>query len=151
MNSISQVSSTMPKVQFILDKLAMLLSSLCIIHCLLTPILLITLPTFVSVSIFNDEIFHHVLLFFVLPIGAFALFFGYVYHKNKRVVLAGAFGLVLLSTPLIIEWMGLGHEVLGEYGEVLISVMASFIIVGAHIANYRLGGKQTGCQASNNS
>ncbi len=128
----------MPKVQFISDKLAMLLSSLCVIHCLLTPMLIIALPSLASVTILNDETFHQILLFFVLPIGATALFLGYGHHKNKWVAAAGTLGLVLLSSPLLVEWAGLGHEVLGEHGEVLITVIASFIVVGAHIANYRL-------------
>ena len=129
----------MPKVQFISDRLAMLLSSLCVIHCLLTPILLISIPALAGVSILNDETFHQILLFFVLPIGVFALSLGYLHHKNKWVVFAGVFGLTLLSSPLLVEWIGLGHEVLGEYGEVIITVIASFIIVGAHLINYRLG------------
>ena len=128
----------MPKVQFISDKLAMLLSSLCVVHCLLTPILLISIPALAGVSILNDETFHQILLFFVLPIGVFALSLGYLHHKNKWVVFAGVFGLTLLSSPLLVEWIGLGHEVLGEYGEVTITVIASFIIVGAHLINYRL-------------
>lgn len=128
----------MPKVQFIADRLAMILSSLCVIHCLLTPILLISIPALASVSILNDETFHQILLFFVLPIGAFALSVGYLHHRSKWVVLAGAFGLTLLSSPLLVEWLGLGHEVLGENGEVIITVIASSIIVSAHIVNYRL-------------
>ncbi|WP_231129168.1 MerC domain-containing protein [Alteromonas mediterranea] len=138
MNSITQGSSAVPKVQLISDKIAMILSSLCVIHCLLTPILLISIPALASVSILNDETFHQILLFFVLPIGAFALSMGYLHHRSKWVVLAGATGLTLLSSPLLVEWVGLGHEVLGEYGEFLITVIASFIIVSAHIANYRL-------------
>lgn len=138
MNTISQEVSTMPKVQFISDRLAMILSSLCVIHCLLTPILLISIPALASVSILNDETFHQILLFFVLPIGAFALSVGYLHHRSKWVVLAGAFGLTLLSSPLLVEWLGLGHEVLGENGEVIITVIASSIIVSAHIVNYRL-------------
>lgn len=128
----------MPKVQFISDRLAMLLSSLCVLHCLLTPILLISIPALAGVSILNDETFHQILLFFVLPIGVLALSLGYLHHKNKWVVFAGVFGLTLLSSPLLIEWIGLGHEVLGEYVEVIITVIASFIIVGAHLINYRL-------------
>jgi len=137
----------MPKVQFISDKLAILLSSLCVIHCLLTPLLIIALPSLASVSILSDETFHQILLFFVLPIGATALALGYRHHSSKQVAAAGAAGLALLSSPLIVEWVGLGHEVLGEHGEVIITVLASFIIVGAHVANYRLrkNAQRLGC------
>ena len=141
----------MPKVQFISDKLAMLLSSLCVLHCLLTPILLIALPSLASAAILNDETFHQVLLFFVLPIGAIALVLGYIHHKNKWVAVAGAFGLTLLSSPLLMESVGLGHAMLGEYGEVIITLVASLVIVGAHIVNYRLRAKvhQLACQKEN--
>jgi hypothetical protein len=32
----------------------------------------------------------------------------------------------------------LGHELLGEYGEVVLTVLGSSIIVYSHIRNYRL-------------
>ena len=53
-----------PKLQTRTDKLAILLSSMCVLHCLLTPILLIAIPSLAGVALLNDETFHRVMLFF---------------------------------------------------------------------------------------
>lgn len=123
-----------PKLQTRTDKLAILLSSMCVLHCLLTPILLIAIPSLAGVALLNDETFHRLMLFFVVPSGVFALAIGYSHHQKGWLAMSGLVGLVVLSSPL---W--LGHAYLGETGEVVVSVIGSAIIVAVHTINYRLG------------
>ncbi len=123
-----------PKLQTRTDKLAILLSSMCVLHCLLTPILLIAIPSLAGVALLNDETFHRVMLFFVVPSGVLALAIGYSHHQKGGLAMSGLLGLVVLSSPF---W--LGHEYLGETGEVVVSVIGSAIIVAVHTINYRLG------------
>lgn len=137
MNLIHQ-GNAMVKIQFLSDKLAVAISSLCVLHCIATPLLLIAVPSLASVSMLSDETFHRVLLFFVIPVGALALTIGYSHHKQIKVLATGIVGLILLSTPILIEAIGLDHEVLGETGEVYVTVLASFIIVTAHLINFNL-------------
>lgn len=73
----------------------------------------------------------------MLFIGVFVFLLGYLYYKNKWVVFVGVFGLIFLSSLLFVEWIGLGYEVFGEYGEVIIMVIVLFIIVGVYLINYR--------------
>lgn len=136
--NLTHQGNAMAKIQFFSDKLAVAISSLCVLHCIATPLLLIAVPSLASASMLSDETFHRVLLFFVIPIGAVALTIGYSHHKQIKVLAAGIVGLTLLSTPILIEASGLDHEVLGETGEVYITVLASFIIVAAHFINFNL-------------
>ena len=126
------------KVQAASDKLAMVLSSLCVVHCIGTPILLLAIPSLAAVSMFTDEALHTALLFFIVPVGVTALLLGFMHHQQKWVALLGAVGIALLCSPAMLEYAGVGHSILGKYGEAVITIAASLIIVVAHVFNYRL-------------
>ena len=119
----------MGRTQTLGDRLAIALSSLCVIHCLATPLLLIILPSFGALFADSHELFHQIILFFVLPVGLAALAAGYRHH-HKNSVLA-----ILFVTALY------GHDYLGEIGETGATIVASLIIAYAHLRNYKLSQK----------
>ena len=59
----------MGRTQTLGDRLAIALSSLCVIHCLATPLLLIILPSFGALFADSHELFHQIILFFVFLWG----------------------------------------------------------------------------------
>jgi hypothetical protein len=127
----------MTKFQQTSDKAAVGLSFLCVVHCLLFPTLLILLPPLSGLFALDDTLFHQWLIFAVVPISSIALTMGYVHHRNSRVFFIGALGLMHLIFAAF-----LGHDVLGEYGEVALTVLGSSIIAFGHIRNYQLGRQQ---------
>ncbi len=62
------------------QKLSIWLSSLCLIHCLITPFIIILLP---SVSGFFSGWVEAMLIFAVVPISSVAFFPIWIKHKNK--------------------------------------------------------------------
>ncbi|MDE1464222.1 MerC domain-containing protein, partial [Spartinivicinus poritis] len=78
-------------VQAIADKTAVGLSIVCMVHCLLLPIAMVTLPALSVVSL-EDELFHQLLLIGVLPISIIALTIGCRKHKRWSNVFLGALG-----------------------------------------------------------
>ena len=122
----------MPRIQEVGDKIAIALSSLCVVHCVLTPLLIIALPTFGGLAILDHEVFHQVLLFFVVPVGLVALLAGYRHHKNGKVLSCGLAGLFLLTLAGTVA-----HDIAGEEGETVLTIIASLFIVIAHIQNFR--------------
>ncbi|WP_158966216.1 MerC domain-containing protein [Paraglaciecola sp. L3A3] len=114
------------------DRSAITLSTLCMIHCLVLPIILILLPTLTSIAIFSDERFHTWLLYGVLPISAFAVVSGYFHHRNWFVVLITSMGMSIL---LLVAF--LGHAVFGDTGEVAMSVIGSILVAYGHIRNFK--------------
>lgn len=120
------------RMQILMDKTAIALSTVCAIHCLLLPVFIIMLPALTTTFI-GDEDFHRLLLWFVFPISALALTQGCRRHKNRTVLSFGILGLLLLSISVIV-----GHEVLGEAGDRLATVLGAIILAFGHICNYRL-------------
>jgi hypothetical protein len=123
----------MTTMQVQTDKLAIGFSMVCVVHCLVLPILLILLPPFSGLFALDDEMFHQWMLYAVLPISIAALIMGYLHHRSFKVFVVGSIGLVLiiLSTTL-------GHDVLGDTGEVVISILGSMIIAYGHFRNYQI-------------
>ncbi|MCY7293821.1 MerC domain-containing protein [Alteromonas sp. a30] len=132
----------MINIQQLSDKAAILLSFLCVLHCLFLPILLIALPTLASLFALNDEMFHQILLFAVIPISLGALYFGFLCHRNQQVVIIGLVGLLILAVSAL-----LGHEMIGDFYEGVFTVLGSCLIIFVHIRNYRLR-RQASCLSS---
>jgi hypothetical protein len=120
------------QIQSVSDRVSIGLSFLCILHCVLLPTLLVLMPSAVLVFV-SDESVHKALLFAIVPVGVYALFFGYKIHKKMYVLAIAVSGMVVLVSTGILE-----HEVLGEMGEVLLTVVGSSLIVFGHIQNVRL-------------
>jgi len=71
------------KQRALFDKIAVVLSGLCLLHCLLLPFLLAFLP---FLGQFGDDHFHAEMLIFVIPVSAIALFVGYRRHGQIKVI-----------------------------------------------------------------
>ena len=114
------------------DKTAIALSVICIVHCTVLPVLLILLPPVSAFLSFNDELFHLWLLAAVIPISLLAIMTGYVHHKNGHVIMIGLLGLTLLILAVVF-----GHDILGGYGEVVLTIAGSVVIAYSHYQNFR--------------
>ena len=117
--------------QKITDFLAISLSGLCLVHCLLFPLITIFLPA-VSGSFLEGEIFHKFLLIFILPTSILALFLGCKKHRKRNFFFIGGIGLFFLVFAAF-----LGHELLGEVGEKVLTTLGGLIIAYAHWKNFQ--------------
>lgn len=82
------------------DRLGISASFLCILHCLLTPILVIAMP-FLEQT-FLHEGFHIAMVSIVVPVAIWALWNGYKMHRKKNVLLIGGIGLLFVSLAMTI-------------------------------------------------
>lgn len=114
------------------DKAAIALSSICMVHCIVLPILLIALPSVSSLLAFNDERFHFWLLYAVVPISVFAIAAGYLHHRQARIFFISALGMLCLIGAALY-----GHDVLGDIGEVGLTIFGSLLIAYGHLRNLR--------------
>ena len=124
-----------------LDKTAIGLSSLCLVHCLLLPVSLAILPSIAILSTLSDEVFHLLLIALVLPTSMVALLLGCKRHKSSAVIALGIGGLMTLGFTAVF-----GHDVLGEQMEKVATVIGALLVAGAHIQNFRLC-RQTDCES----
>ena len=126
-----------------LDKVAILLSGACLVHCLATPVLLTLLPILSSSILADDVLFHQILLWAVLPISCAALLIGCRKHKNLSILATGAIGLGIL---LLVAFFG--HDWFGITGEKIATSVGGIILATSHFLNYRAC-QTTTCDDSN--
>lgn len=142
-----------------LDSLAIGMSLLCAVHCLLTPILIIFLPI-VATSFWVHENFHMWMVLFVVPTTSAAVFMGCRKHKDKAVIILSLLGMTCLVSVA-------GYEVLfpsellsqeaahcphcaakakgnGISGSTVANVIGGLLIASAHTRNYLLC-RKTSC------
>ncbi len=121
------------------DKFAIGLSLLCALHCLALPLFMLLLPT-VSVVFLKDEGFHFYMVMMVLPVSSFALWIGFKQHHNFKVIVLGFSGLIILCITVMV-----GHELLGETMEKLLTLLGSSLICYSHYLNYKVCQQQENC------
>lgn len=124
---------TNPARALLLDRAAIGMSLLCLVHCLALPVLLVLIPSLAVLPI-ADEHFHLVLLYLVLPTSVVALFLGCRRHKNRTVLLWGLSGLAVLVLAAFA-----GHDLLGDAGERALTVLGALLVALGHLKNVRLG------------
>ena len=114
------------------DKTAIVLSGMCALHCLALPMALIAFPALAS-TVVGDEHFHALLMWLIIPASLLALTLGCRIHKDLKVIVLGGVGLgVLLLTAIA------GHDLLGESGERIATVLGSTFLIWGHLRNHRL-------------
>ena len=86
-----------------LDSLAISMSVICAVHCLLTPILLALLPI-ISTTFWVHENFHLWMVFLVVPTTSTAVFMGCRRHKDKGVALLSITGLAFILFIAIYQY-----------------------------------------------
>jgi hypothetical protein len=123
---------TKETIQCPLDRLAIALAGLCLVHCLLTPLALVLFPM-LAATVVVDEHVHQLLVWLVLPASLVALALGCRRHKDRLVVTLGGLGLL----TLLLIAMG-GHAVFGEGGERWGTILGGMTMALGHLRNYRL-------------
>ena len=109
-----------------LDRSAMGLSGLCVVHCLAGSVLLAGLSA--TGGLWNHEV-HAIGLALALPLAAFALIRGVRLHHRHLVAILGGLGLLLMAGSLAIA-----H---GTVAEIAVSVAGVLSLATAHLLNLR--------------
>lgn len=110
-----------------LESSALLLSALCLLHCLALPLALAALPALSAVFRLPEALHLYVLLL-ALPLSLTALSFGMHSHRSPFPLVVGVFGLML---------MGIALDAKNDVDEIILSSMGATILALAHISNWR--------------
>ena len=120
-----------------LDKLGMVCSTVCGIHCLLLPFLITIIP-YASISWAYGDLFEWGFLSFSLAIASFTLLQGFLVHKRMKPLIFASIGFILF----IVTRMAGGHShsipVENGYQEYVIYGLAGILICLAHYTNHKL-------------
>jgi hypothetical protein len=113
-------------VRFRLDRVGVVLSGLCAVHCAAGLVLVTVLG--LSGGFLLDPAIHEVGLVLAVGIGAIGLGVGVMRHRRIGVLLTGLLGLALMAIA-----MQLNH---GPY-EALLTIVGVALLAGAHWQNLR--------------
>ncbi|MEP6786012.1 MAG: MerC domain-containing protein [Sphingomonadales bacterium] len=109
-----------------LDRVAIGLSGLCVVHCVLSVVLVAVLSG--SATYLTDPIVHRVGMVGAVLLAAVALRQGYVSHGARRPALFGLVGLSLMAFGLFVP-----HG----WAEVATTVAGVSVLAAAHLMNVR--------------
>ena len=110
-----------------LDRIAIFLSGLCLVHCLALPLGFLLTPVLAQWLVTSETMAHWVLLGSAIPVSAWALGRGFSHHHDKATVLLGIVGLSLMLVG-VAHWFGEGLETPLTIGGVL-------LLLWAHLRN----------------
>ncbi len=136
-----------------LDSLAISMSVICAVHCLLTPVLLALLPI-ISTTFWVHENFHLWMVFLVVPTTSIAVFMGCRKHKDKVVACLSLSGLAFILFIAIYQYsFHTGHTLdangictsctrqgAGSFFNLttILNSVGGLLLAGAHFRNYKL-------------
>lgn len=115
-----------------LDKAAVALSGLCLVHCLALPLMIALFPVF-GFTVVEHTTFHQIILIVVVPTTVLALGAGYRSHRRWSVPILGALGIAALVIAAFAV-----HAVATELLERGVTIAGGLFIAAAHIQNFRL-------------
>lgn len=115
----------------VLDKAAIGVSLLCVVHCLSIPFILALGPT-LNLWVWGSEGFHLALLLVVVPLSLLAFGLGYRYHKNPKMLKPGLIGLAVVITAAVLEIIWIG-----PITAAIITTSGGVLLIMAHIINLR--------------
>jgi hypothetical protein len=110
----------------------MMLSALCLVHCIGLPILIAS-GSLLALSAGIDESVHQWLIWAIAPVAVLAVLPGWRRHGNHRVLAAMAAGLALISAAAFA-----GDAVLSAGTETLLTLCGGMMLVASHWVNLKL-------------
>jgi hypothetical protein len=117
-----------------LDTLGVCASSLCLVHCICLPFLIVLLPT-IGAKYLGNEFVHHLLAFFVVFFCLSAIVPGYLRHKNRSVLY-----LMMVGLSVVLFATFFSAAMFGENAEVPVITFGNLFVIGAHFRNRHLCG-----------
>ena len=115
---------------FSADQLGIWASALCVVHCVLTPVLLSMSVVFAR-FIPGEEGTHRTLAVGIAALGAIALIAGYRRHRRRRIP-----GLMMLGLAFIFVGAFYGDRLPAHGYEVAVTMTGSILMIWAHRLNH---------------
>lgn len=113
------------------DRIAIALSTICIVHCLAMPFVIALLPL-AAFAVGGDGHFHTLMLWFVVPTSVVGFGLGVRVHRRADIVALGVVAIAALAATAL--W---GHAAWEPTLEVFVNVAASILLAAAHWRNFR--------------
>ena len=115
------------------DRIGISLSGLCMVHCLLLPVVLLAVPLWSTAETLHDWL-HPLLLVTLLPISLMALVATASKPQAKRVRVLFGLGLLIIALASLF-----GHDAANPVVETALTLLGSGMLVTGHWRNGQIG------------
>ena len=122
----------MIRTQLNTDKIAIGLSTACVIHCFFAPAVIVASYSFSTFTV-ESELIHYLILLLAIPISSIALMLGYKNHKTLNYLMVGFFGILLLISAVVFF-----EPYFGKIGEQVVTLIGSTLVISAHFRNHQV-------------
>jgi xanthosine utilization system XapX-like protein len=119
----------MPRTGHLLDRFAIGLSSLCLLHCLALPLGALALPL-LGLATLLPESFHIWMVVVTLPVSGVALLLGHRRHGHRAPTVIALIGIALLGSGAIL----FGEGAL----QIVATILGALLLAIAHLRNSSL-------------
>jgi Na+-driven multidrug efflux pump len=123
-------SNERPTFSMHADRLGIIASVLCFIHCVLAPVV-VSLLAVGAHYLPSEEKVHRILAVCVAALGSLAIFSGYRRHRRSRVLLLMSSGLFLILVGAY-----LGNRLPSHLTEVAVTMTGSCLMIAGHFFNH---------------
>jgi hypothetical protein len=117
------------------DKAGVALSIACGVHCMLTPVLLLALPSLGEA--FHNPIIHKLIALGVTGIASFALWRGYRRHGHLLPLVLGSVGVLTVWAALAIPHEAHDHDHFHLPMGTIVTMIGSAFLIAGHLLNIR--------------
>lgn len=124
------MSSIIPRRHSRIDLAGIMLSAVCMLHCMLLPVVVLAGVGADMLWHADQDWTHQVMLALVIPISGLALAGGWVRHRRPRVLMMGIAGVALLAFAALYA-----HDHLGVAADALLTTMGGGLLAIAHWRN----------------
>lgn len=113
----------LPKKKRNWDNFGIFASTLCMLHCLLTPLFIAALPV-IGAKFLEDDLTHKILASFVFFFAIYAIGPGYFKHRRASILMVTVMGLSLVFYATFLV-----PQVLGKQWEILLISAGNILVV----------------------
>jgi hypothetical protein len=118
------------------DRIGVVLSGACLVHCLVLPLVLPLLATASDAA--EHPLVHLALALLIIPTTLWAAWHGYQHHRNVAISGLLVAGGVVISVALLLgEQLGAAAHLRGETAETILTVAGSVMLVSGHWRNWQ--------------
>ena len=121
------------------DRIAILLSGICAIHCIALPVVASLIPLLAVTIQHGHQLhqfwFHQFILLFILPVSLIALAMGYRFHRQVLPLIVAGIGLSILVGIAVFAGYLISHHILPHNGETIVTVSGGIVHAVGHVLN----------------
>ena len=116
-----------------LDKIGIMCSGACAVHCMIAPILALASPA-IAAGYFENESIHIALLLLIIPVALVSFYQSLKVHQKNYPIVLGGIGIVFVTLAVLYESV---FSIEIEHLETILTVIGCAFLISAHVYNIR--------------